>query len=202
MQHLLDTLASGIHDSKNQLFVAESLIVASEAKHQIDLGKARYAIEAAADRLSRTLAAYRLMRCDVHLAVVPGIVSDLCAEVALAQQHHLAASGITLSVDCQVIDEWPLDRDLITDMLNNAIQNAGRFARRTIALSAVEQDGGLVFRVDDDGPGFSSLPPKMNTGLLVAERLAQLHVRHERQGHLRLGNDSPLGGARFELSLP
>ncbi|MFZ2266001.1 MAG: hypothetical protein WAV95_00330 [Azonexus sp.] len=202
MQHLLDTLASGIHDAKNQLFIAESLIAANEAKHQIDLGEARYAIEAAADRLSRTLAAYHLMRHGAHLSIVPSIVGDLCAEVALSQQKHLATAGIALKVDCQVVDEWPLDRDLITDMLNNAVQNAGRFARQNVALSVLAADGGLVFRIDDDGPGFASLPPKMNTGLLVAERLAQLHVRHERPGQLRLSNDSTLGGARFELWLP
>lgn len=202
MQHLLDTLASGIHDAKNQLFIAESLIAASEAKHQIDLGEARYAIEAAADRLSRTLAAYHLMRHGAHLSIVPSIVDDLCAEVALSQKKHLATAGIAFRVDCQVVDEWPLDRDLITDMLNNAVQNAGRFARQNVALSVVIADGGLVFRVDDDGPGFASLPPKMNTGLLVAERLAQLHVRHEHPGQLHLNNDSALGGARFELWLP
>jgi len=202
MQHLLDTLASGIHDAKNQLFIAETLVAASEAKHQIDLGEARYAIETAAERLSRTLAAYRLMRHGAHLSIVPAIISDLCAEVALSQQKHLATAGITLKVDCLVLDEWPLDRDLLTDMLNNAVQNAGRFARQNVALSAFSEDGGVVFRVDDDGPGFEQLPPQMSTGLLVAERLAQLHVRHDRPGHLRLSNDSALGGARFELWIP
>lgn len=202
MQHLLDMLASGIHDAKNQLFIAESLIAASESKHHVDLGEARYAIEAAADRLSRTLAAYHLMRHGAHLAIVPCIVDDLCAEVELAQRRHLAAAGITLQIDCRVVDEWPFDRDLVTDMLNNAVQNAGRFARKTVILSAFCQEDRLLFRVDDDGPGFSSLPPQMGTGLLVAERLAELHVRHEHPGELHLNNASALGGARFELCLP
>jgi signal transduction histidine kinase len=202
MQHLLDTLASGIHDAKNQLFVAESLVAASEAQNGIDLGEARYAIEAASARLTRMLAAYRLMRRGAQLAIVPAIVGDLCAEVALAQQHHLAAAGIELRVDCQMRDEWPLDRDLVGDMLNNAVQNAGRFARRTVAFSAQADDGGLLLRVEDDGPGFASLPPPMNTGLLVAQRLAALHQRRGRSGNLRLDNASTLGGARFELWLP
>ena len=53
MQKLLDILASGIHDTKNQLFVTESLIAAAEQQHGINLGEARYALEAAAQRLSR-----------------------------------------------------------------------------------------------------------------------------------------------------
>ena len=202
MQHLLDTLASGIHDAKNQLFIAESLIAASEAKHGLDLGEARYAIEAAAGRLSRTLAAYRLMRRGARLAVVPCIVADLCREVALAQKQHLAQAGIALDIDCQVVDEWPLDRDLITDMLNNAVQNAGRFAHSHVVLSAQASADGLCLRVEDDGPGFAELPPRRGTGLLLAERLAELHRRQDKQGRLQLSNGGPLGGARFELSLP
>jgi len=202
MEHLLDTLASGIHDAKNQLFIAESLVAASEAQHGVDLGEARYAIEAAAARLDRTLAAYRLMRHSAQLAIVPAIVGDLCAEVALSQQHHLAAGGIELRVDCRVLDEWPLDRDLVGDMLNNAVQNAGRFARGCVVLSAQTENDGLLLRVEDDGPGFASLPPRMHTGLLVADRLAAMHRRRGRSGSLRLDNASALGGARFALWLP
>lgn len=202
MQRLLDILASGIHDTKNQLFSAESLIAESEARHQIDLSEIRYAIESAAGRLSRTLAAYQLMRDGAQLAVVPSIVADLCEEVALAQKHHLAKAGIALTIACRMPDDWPLDRDLVTDMLNNAIQNAGRFARREIRLSAFEENGELILRVEDDGPGFSTLPPASGTGLVVAEKLAALHTRQQRQGSLRLSNGGSLGGACFELRLP
>lgn len=202
MDRLLDVLASGIHDSKNQLFIAESLIAASEAEHHIDLGEVRYAIEAAAERLARTLSAYRLLRHGARLAVVPAIVADLCDEVALAQKRHLAAAGITLTIDCQAFNGWPLDRDLVTDMLNNAVQNARRYARREVRLSALETSEGLVLRVEDDGPGFSSIPPETGIGLVVAGRLAQLHTRHGRHGALCLSNDSTLGGACFELRLP
>ena len=202
MQDVLDILASGIHDTKNQLFSAEALIAAGEAKHDIDLSEIRYAIESAAERLSRTLAAYRLMREGAQLAVVPTIIADICAEVELAQRHHLENAGLKLTIICQALDDWPLDRDLVTDMLNNAIQNASRFARHEIRLSAVESDDVLILRVEDDGPGFSCLPPTGGTGLTVAARLADLHRRKDRRGKLILGNDSSLGGARFELRLP
>lgn len=202
MHKLLDILASGVHDAKNQLFIAESLIAAAEAQHGLTMSEARYAIEAAGDRLSRTLAAYGILRHDATLAVTPALVGDLCEEVGLAQKNHLAGENIELTVDCQVFDEWPLDRDLVTDMLNNAVQNAGRFARSQIRLSAREQDGWLVLAVEDDGPGFAALPPTHGTGLMVADRLAALHARKGQQGKLHLSNGSSLGGARFELRLP
>jgi signal transduction histidine kinase len=202
MHKLLDILASGVHDAKNQLFIAESLIAAAEAAHGIPLGEARYAIESAANRLSRTLNAYHLMRHHAAAAITPTIVGDVCDEVMLTQKKHLVERGIVLSVDCQVLDEWPLDRDLITDMLNNAVQNAGRVARKVVHISATIDDDWLCLRVEDDGPGFATLPPATGTGLMVAERLAQLHSRHERQGSLHLSNGGSLGGARFELRLP
>ena len=203
MQDLLDVLASGVHDTKNQLFFAETLIAAAESKHGIDLGEARYAIEAAAGRLTRTLAAYRLLRDDAALAVVPCVVADVCDEVALAQRQHLAKSGITLDVDCRVLDEWAFDRDLVTDILNNAVQNAGRFARSRITLAAGIDDGWLRLCVADDGPGFPA-PIRSGTGLLVAERIAALHQRGNpsRQGGLALSNGGALGGAVLELRLP
>lgn len=202
MQNLLDILASGIHDAKNQLFQAESTLVEAEARHGIDLGEARYAIEAAAQRLSRTLTAYRLDRHDQALSVMPTVVGDLCDEVALTQRRHLGASQIALEVDCQVFDVWPLDRELVTDILNNAVQNAGRFARQRIRLAATTQDGGLLLYVEDDGPGFTTLPPTSGTGLKLAEVLARLHTRNSRHGRLQLDNGSALGGARFALWLP
>ena len=202
MQKLLDILASGIHDAKNQLFQAESTLIEAETRYGIDLGEARYAIEAAAQRLSRTLTAYRLGRHDQALAIVPTVVCDLCDEVALAQRHHLATAQIGLEVDCQAFDEWPLDRDLLTDILNNAVQNAGRFAKTHVRLSASTDDGGLLLRVEDDGPGYAELPPAGGTGLKLAETLAALHTRHGKHGRLHLDNGGPLGGARFALWLP
>jgi len=202
MRELLDILVSGVHDAKNQLFIAESMIAASETAHGIAMGEARYAIESAANRLSRTLTAYHLLRHDTVAAIVPSIVGDICDEVMLAQHKHLATRNITLAVDCRVLDEWPLDRDLITDMLNNAVQNAGRHARHQVLLSAATDDGWLVLRVDDDGPGFATLPPERGVGLMVAERLALLHTRRDRRGSLQLSNNGALGGAHFELRLP
>jgi signal transduction histidine kinase len=202
MHKLLDILASGVHDAKNQLFIAESLIAAAEAKHGLTMSEARYAIEAAGNRLSRTLAAYGVLRHDAALGVTPVLLADLCEEVVLAQKSHLAGVNLTLTIDCQVFDEWPLDRDLVTDMLNNAVQNAGRFAQSKIRLGARTDGDWLVLSVDDDGPGFSSLPPAHGTGLMVANRLAELHARKGQHGSLHLSNGSSLGGARFELRLP
>ena len=206
MQRLLDVLASGVHDTKNQLFFAEAQIAEAEAKHGLDLSEARYAIETAATRLSRTLTAYHLLRNDATLAVVPVVVADLCDEVVLDQRKHLGHAGIELSHECSVRDEWPLDRDLITDVLNNAVQNAGRHARSRVHLRAWNDGENLCFRVEDDGEGYADPDGGRSTGLIVAERVASLHERQGRCGSMHLANGQAaggdLGGAIFELRLP
>lgn len=206
MQRLLDVLASGVHDAKNQLFFAESLIAAAEAQHGLDLGEARYAIESAAGRLSRTLATYHLLRKGASLAIVPAVVADLCDEIVLAHGKHLEKTGITLAVVCEVADEWAFDRELVTDILNNAVQNAGRHARSRIALTATIEEGMLCFRAEDDGDGFTcpdgDLEGIGGTGLYVARRLAGMHERQGRHGSLQLSNGGRFGGAVFELRLP
>ena len=199
---LLDILASGVHDAKNQLQQAEASLSNAEAMHGIDLGAARYAIEAAALRLTQTLHAYRLDRGEHALAIQPTVISDLIEEVTLAQRPHFAAQHLELSVTCPVAEPWPLDRELLADMLNNALQNAARHARQQVALSVSQAAGGLLFCVDDDGPGFASLPPSHGLGLRLAQRLAARHCRRETCGHLRLANHGPLGGAHLELWLP
>ena len=202
MEKLLDILASGIHETKNQLFYAETAIAAAEATHGIDLGEARYAIERGAHRLNRTLAAYRLLRHERQLALIPTVVSDLCAEMALEARLHLQHHGLTLRLDCALEDAWPMDRELVEDMLSNALQNASRFARTQILLRACSVDGGLQLCVADDGPGFASLPPAGGTGLRIAHRLAELHSRGPEHGTLTLSNGGPLNGACFTLWLP
>jgi hypothetical protein len=203
MHHLLDILASGVHDAKNQLFVAESVITAAlEAEHGIAMGEARYAIESAANRLSRTLAAYQVLRKDAAPAVTPVIVGDLCDEVVMAQQRHLALADIDLS------HGLPGSRRMAARPRPGHRHAQQRhpecrpLCASKVHLQADVEDGWLLIRIEDDGPGFPSLPPPYGTGLMVAHRLAALHVRKGREGSLHLSNDASLGGARFELRLP
>lgn len=207
MQSVLDMLTSGVHDAKNQLFIAESTIVRAEAEHGIELGEARFAIEQAALRLGRILTAYRCQRGLLGLAIEMTRVADLLAEAELINGAHCRSAGLTLTLACDAPDlQWPLDRELMLDVLSNALQNAARFAAKRIHLSASHTRDGLVLRVEDDGPGFAhtdvlAMTPK-GLGLFVAQAIAQLHHRGDTSGALALRNGGDFGGAVFELMLP
>ena len=207
MNHSLDILTSGVHDAKNQLFLAESLIVQAEAEHGIKLDDARLAIEQAASRLNKTLAAYKLHRhVGASLSINMIGVADLLEEAAIMNAPYCRNRGVTFSFDCAVDQSWLLDQELVLDMLSNAIQNASRHAKTCVHASASIDQGFLLLRVEDDGPGFSTPDidqmAELGIGLAVARELARQHENHGTHGNLQLFNGGHLGGAVFEVRLP
>ncbi len=99
---------------------------------------------------------------------------------------------------------WYFDQRLVHMALDAALHNASRFAREQVTLGLREENGYLVFTIDDDGPGLGAADPSSaSTGLGTAlcEAVAQAHRSGARQGRIDLRN-RPEGGARFELWLP
>jgi signal transduction histidine kinase len=207
MRSVLDLLTSGVHDAKNRLFIAESAVVRAEVEHDIRLDDARFAIEQAALRLSRVLTAYRAERDLLALDVSMTLVADLVDEAVLVNGAHCHDKGLALEVMAPDAGlQWPLDRELMLDVLSNALQNAARFAHTRIRLAAKCGDGGLVLSVEDDGPGFDTTDARemsqRGLGLFVAREIARRHRRADRTGRLELSNGGLLGGAVFRLTLP
>ena len=203
-----DVLASGIHDAKNRLFEAQTLLAQAEREQGIRLPDARLAITGAAGRLSRTLVAYRLMRDQQLIAVMPVPVVELVEDAVLTVGSQFERAGITLALDVRFSGEWPLDRTLGGDVLVNALQNACRHAAAKVILAADVNADGLSLTVNDDGPGYPYAAiahpseGQSGLGLFIAARIAALHVRKGRQGGLTLANGGLLGGALFRCVLP
>ncbi len=203
-----DVLASGIHDAKNRLFEVHSLLVRAEQEHGLGLADARFAICGAANRLSRTLVAYRLLRDQQPVDMTPVPVAELVEDALLTVRTQFDRAGVALRIDTGFEGEWPLDRTLVTDILVNALQNACRHANSAVRLEIRTSDRTLQLCINDDGAGFpvafaERLPEgRSGLGLFIACRLAQLHVRKGARGSLSLTNGGALGGALFELRLP
>lgn len=127
-----------------------------------------------------------------------------------AAGRHAALSHPRLHVQIasgeQAPPYWYFDPRLVRMALDAALHNAGRFARSSIHLQALLNDGYLVFRIDDDGPGPdpAAHDPQAQhaTGLgsSLCLAVAEAHTCADRRGHAALGF-RPGGGARFELWL-
>lgn len=159
----------------------------------------------------------RLEQGASQLAPMEVVVDALIDSVAGNVANDLADLGIALDVSTLGAPATHVcDPKLVARALLNLIRNGARYASRRVLLAAAgERSGALVLSVDDDGPGipaaerarvfepFQRLDSSRDRqtggfglGLAIVRRVALVHG-----GDVRL-EDSPLGGARFVITLP
>ncbi len=136
----------------------------------------------------------------------------LLAQVASRVRDSLvkvyADKGLVFTLDVPDDLAWRIDEGDAFEMLGNLMDNAAKWARHRVAVSARREGRRLHLRVDDDGPGFGD-----------TQSILQLHVRGDEKvtGHgvgLAVVNDlvashdgeltlsrSDLGGARVDIVL-
>lgn len=107
------------------------------------------------------------------------------------------------------------DRDKLEIVICNLLSNAFKFCNKEVFFALRSESGGLVFTVNDDGPGVpednrekvfdrfvqlhhddESLPISSGIGLAFSKHIVELH-----HGDISL-TDRPQGGASFEVRLP
>jgi signal transduction histidine kinase len=228
---LLLFLASTVHDMKNSVSVVsgtlESLLAAEavageSASSHAQMALMLYETKRMNDKLIQLLALYKQVgKPGYPFDVAPQMVGQLIEQMVAQEKILLASRNIALETDCpaELIREY--DEDLLIGVLGNAINNAIRYTRDTIRLSAAEVDGWLELRVEDNGAGFS---PAMiaagadamagNTtgvnfstnstglGLYFSSVVAKMHQHRGRTGGIALENGGVLGGGSFIVRLP
>ncbi|VWC02035.1 ATP-binding protein [Burkholderia metallica] len=159
----------------------------------------------------------RLEQGASELAPMDVDVDALIDSVAGNVTNDIVDRGITLDVSAHGAPSTHVcDPKLVARALLNLIRNGARYASRKVLLAAAsDPSGALVLSVDDDGPGipaaerarvfepFQRLDSSRDRqtggfglGLAIVRRVALVHG-----GDVRL-EDSPLGGARFVITLP
>jgi two-component system sensor histidine kinase PhoQ len=164
------------------------------------------------DRMETTVG-YQLSRA---MAARPVVLADRAAPAAIADRLIKALNTAYVAKGVSVEQRIPADLMLrcdesdLMEMLGNLIENAFKYCRSKIAVSA--QQGPLVrLLIDDDGPGVpagqrvqmlargargDTVEPGQGIGLAVVAELASNY-----RGALTI-DESPLGGARVMLDLP
>lgn len=120
-----------------------------------------------------------------------------------------ADKGLAFRLDCPADLSWRIDEGDAFEMLGNVMDNAAKWARHRVVVSASRDANRLNLRVEDDGPGFSDTQsilqlhvradeqvPGHGVGLAVVDQLVKSH-----EGDLHLSR-SDLGGARLDIVLP
>ena len=160
---------------------------------------------------------YQLQRAvtDARNGPVLGQRCDLSA----ATERLGSALGKAFAHDDKVLDLPDPDDNLfvamdsndVLEVLGNLIENAFKYGRSVIMVSFTRTNLGIEVNIDDDGPGIS--PPAREQILTRGKRLDTIQpgqgiglamvndILDSYSVRLHIG-DSPLGGARFSLTLP
>jgi signal transduction histidine kinase len=207
-------VADASHELRSPLAsVRAALEIADTHPDKID---ARTAIQDALadhvrlDRLVDDLLA--LARLDgTHDSGVDAVDLALLVSADLATRHN---PKIEITTDLQSTIVTGIETQL-TRVVRNVVDNACRHARSQVKITATPSGETVVVRVEDDGPGIRD-----RDRLLVFERFHRLdESRSADDGGSGLGlaivratlhahdgtvgvDDSPLGGARFTITLP
>lgn len=215
-------LALAVHDMKNSLGMLLNSLDELRAENEDKLNDSsrfntlRYEAERIHNDLVQLLGIYRLGENNLSAHIEEHFVPDFLSEHLARHTPLLDGLGIECSIDAEDINGF-FDADLLTGALNNTINNAIRYTKTRIRLTANERDGYLVIGVEDDGDGYPENMQHTGTlsfksldfntgstslGLFFVSAVADLHNEGERTGYIKLHNGGHLGGGVFEIWLP
>lgn len=223
----LDVMASTLHDTKNSLGMLSNTlaeIIERSKKKDVTLfqefNMLQYEIKRLNHNQIRLLSLYKADRSQFSVNVDLHSVGECIEEIVLQNEPILSSKGIEIEVSCPESLFWAFDRGLASGILDNVLNNAFRYARKKVKLSVSREDSYLLFRLEDDGPGYPETmldgsgtghvfkgtvdfdTGSTGLGLYFAALVARSHVNKERKGFISINNGGALGGGVFSFYLP
>jgi len=220
-----DFIASSTHDMKNSLSIQigflEELMGGSRDKLDAStldqLGHSIYEAKRMNTNLIQILSMYKLGKSIYPIDIAEQSVNEVLEEVVLQNQAIMEFKGISVSVDCPEDCFWYFDRDLVSGILVNALNNAYNYTTDKIHLVATINDQMLEIRVEDNGRGYpesllqgniadnkgvSFSTGSTGLGFYFSSLVAGMHKNGGKQGSLAIENGGTYGGGCFVVTLP
>ncbi len=209
-----NNLSDLAHSLKTPLAVMRSQLESSD-----DPAALRETVREQVRRMDQ-IVAYQLSRAVAsgHQTFAPPLAVEPCAEDIVRSLEKVHADrGVLCEFDIDPQARFHGDQGDFMELLGNLLENAFKWARRRVLLSArVVNDGakrsGLDLVIEDDGPGIAEdrLLRLLQRGVRGDERVQGhgiglaivddlLKIYH---GELAVDRSPELGGARFSVHLP
>ena len=175
------------------------------------------------NQLVQILTLYKMDNQRLQPNIMEHNVYDFLEELMIEENALAEAQNIDIQIEADEWLSWYFDLDLIRGVLSSTIGNAKRYTKDRVLLSAEEEDGYLVFRVEDNGAGLPQSfidfhqnggqqeeqdvgkafsEGRTQLGFFFATTIANAHVNRDRKGFITLKNGHELPGGCFELYLP
>lgn len=220
--HFADILASLIHDMKNSLWLVINTLEAFTAEPHpgVETDKV-FTLQQEAKRVNTNLIELLTLYKIENERISPNIeelnVADFLEELVLENQATAKAQRVNLTWECDHALNGYFDEGLIRGVVNSLIGNGMRYTANNLLVSAEEQEGYLVIRVEDDGKGFpremlaaqdvidnhvALAEGRTQLGIYFASMVARMHRNKEKVGYVSLTNGHRLKGGCFSICLP
>ena len=221
-----DFIASSIHDMKNslnmQIHSLEKIAVQCQQRDDIptfeQLGLLIYEANRMNGNLIQLLSLYKLGKSIYPMDIDEQPVREVIDEAILQDKSIMDLKGLSISVECDEDCYWYFDRDLVTGVLINALNNAYKYTSKKIRVAAKIDGDFLAIRVEDDGAGYPQSILE-NNGVLTAKGInfasgstglgfyfsssvAAMHKNGANQGSLTIENGGAYGGGCFVVKFP
>lgn len=217
-------LASSVHDMKNSL----SMLLGTLDDISMQCGgrdcpsspkfaQLQYEGQRVNNHLIQLLAIYKIENAMYSPHIAEHSLQDFLEESALQSEALLAPKGIDIQFDCNADLIGFFDREMVAGVVNNVVNNAYRYSKDKIRLSASQQQDYVVISIEDNGRGY---PPNMlcehsdqlsginfksgstGLGLYFSYLVARMHKNKGRHGYIVCANDGIDGGGKFSIFLP
>jgi len=217
-------IASAVHDMKNSLSMLLHSVeqmcdeLPEEWKQRQNTTTVQYEAERVNSYLVQLLGLYRLQNEMLSLHVDEYFPLDVLEEQVAHYEAMFKDKDISLTIDCDANLAWYFDREIILGVLNNALNNASRYTKTRIEISAILEEKFLKIEIHDDGEGYpqrllDATPGEIinninfqtgstSLGIYFAAMVTKLHTQGDRQGSIKLSNGGKFGGGVFTINLP
>lgn len=218
-------LASAVHDMKNSLsMLLNSLEEVAEfcqpstPEAAGKLAQLQYEGKRLNGQLVQLLTLYKIGKSQYLLNPDEHDVLEFLQEATLHHRELFELREVELTVEAPQTLTWFFDRNLVHGVLNNVLNNAYKYTRNRVTVTAQVENGMLAVQVSDNGSGYpdsmlqgyadrqrtgiSFVSGSTGLGLYFSQQVAALHQHKHRQGHIVLDNAGIDGGGRFSLFLP
>ena len=217
-----EVLASSVHDIKNSLMTVRGLIMQIAEKQQDSTNQDFIQLEFETNRMNNSLVQllelYKIDSAKFSLDIDEHSVFEILQEVKAQQAPLLQLNKIKLTIEYPEDGYCYCDYSHICNALGSILNNAQRYTDTQVRLSSYEEQGFIVFCIEDDGVGYPSqllsiglandntrsdwIAGSTGLGLHFVSTIAALHSAKNTKGFIKIDNNSALGGARFRLFLP
>lgn len=217
-------IASSVHDMKNSLSMLLNTLddIVSQCDPSVcqsvaQFSQLQYEGQRVNNHLIQLLTIYKIGNSQYSANINEQDVEDFLQECAMQYEALLSPKGIAIEVECKTGLMAFIDRELVSGVINNVVNNAYRYSKDKIVLGGSEQDGFVVISVSDNGRGYpesmlmdsSSGVSGVNfssgstgLGLYFSSLVAATHKTKERNGFIKCSNDGLDGGGRFSIYIP